>query len=233
MMDVKGDYLEGLGLARRSLEQSRGMNPHQLMHGTCPVIAALYELGRWEEIAPVLEEHLQAFLLDPAVECLFVRDGPVLGALLAAKSGQPARARELAALIPTQATEPEEASAWQSMLATALGHPDLAREMSRSKVIASYASAPNHARSMLEALIALEAWDELEQFLPVARRFVAGLAILGPCCDRAEALVRRHRGDKSAVELLERAEKSFEELHAGAELAATHALLSRWATRTG
>jgi len=80
---------------------------------------------------------------------------------------------------------------------------------------------------MLEALIALEDWDELESFLPLARRQVDGLAILGPCCDRAEALVRRRKGDQSAEELLRRAEQGFEELHAGAELTATRALLSR------
>src|SRR6267143_1386611 len=84
-MRVAGKYEEGLELARRSLELSRDTNPHQIMHGTAPVLEALYEMGRGEEMPPVLDEHLRAFRQDPAVECEFVRNGPVLGALVAAK----------------------------------------------------------------------------------------------------------------------------------------------------
>src|SRR6202521_2226056 len=33
---------------------------------------------------------------------------------------------------------------------------------------------------------ALEDWEALEEFLPRARDQVPGLALLGPCCDRAQ-----------------------------------------------
>ena len=223
-MNVTGDYVEGLRLARDSLELSRDTSPHQLMHGTCPVITALYELGRWEEIPPVLQEHLEAFRMDPAIECDFVRDGPILGALVAARSGQPGRARELGAMLPDPASELERATAWQSMLAVALGQPDLARQISEGTALKGRSFGPHHARAMLEALVALKDWSELERFVVLARPHTAGLAVLGPCCDRAEGLVRKQRGDQSAVDLLERAEARFKALKAGAELAATRKL---------
>jgi hypothetical protein len=201
------------------------MNPHQLMHGTNPVITALYEMGRWDEIQPVLEQHLGAFSQDPAIECFFVRDGPVLGALVAAKSGDLTRARELAAMLPDPASHPDRASAMQASLAIALGDPSLGRAISAARAVAGRQNGPHFARTMLGALVALEDWTELERFLPHARRQVSGLAILGPTCDRAEALLRRHRYDESAGELLEQAENGFAALDAGAELAVTRALV--------
>src|SRR5207244_11034856 len=112
VMDIGGRYEEALALARRSLQLSLDTNPHQIMHGTFPVIAALFELDRWEEIPPVLAMHVQAFEHDPAIECDFVRDGPILGAVVAARSGNPGRARELANLggAPDAATHRATAS---------------------------------------------------------------------------------------------------------------------------
>ncbi|HEX2680710.1 MAG TPA: hypothetical protein VHQ03_05405, partial [Candidatus Dormibacteraeota bacterium] len=224
-MDVKGDYLEGLVLARRSLELSRGMTQHQLMHGTNPVMTALYELGRWDEIPPLLEEHLRAFRIDPAIECGFVRDGPILGALVAARSGDLARAHELAALLPDPESESDRTSPLQSRLAVAFGQPSLARALSEGRALEGRQYGPHHARALLEALVALDEWNELERFVPQARRFVGGLAILGPCCDRAEALLRKHQADPTADVLFERAEKGFQALEARAELEATRALI--------
>ena len=224
-MNVTGDYVEGLRLARHSLELSRDTSPHQLMHGTCPVITALYELGLWDQIPSVLDEHLEAFRIDPAIECDFVRDGPILGALVAARSGQSARALELAELLPSPVMELERATAWQSMLAVALRQPDVARQISEGKALEGKSYGPHHARSMLEALVALEDWNELDRFVRLARPHADGLALLGPCCDRAEALVQESKGDQSAADLLERAEAGFEAFNAGAELAATRKLM--------
>jgi tetratricopeptide (TPR) repeat protein len=227
VMTVAGNYEEGLQLARKSLELSRETNPHQVMHGTCPVMMALYELGRWEDIPPFLEEHLQAFQLDPAVECDFVRDGPIIGAVVAARSGDLNRARALAGLLGDPMSEVERATAWQAMLEVALGQPENAREISSGKALEGRSFGPHHARSMLEALMALQEWDELERFVPLARRHVPGLAILGPGCDRAEGLVARARGDAvAATAALERALAGFDALNAGAEATVTRHLLT-------
>ncbi|HVS49303.1 MAG TPA: adenylate/guanylate cyclase domain-containing protein, partial [Candidatus Dormibacteraeota bacterium] len=193
-MSVAGQYEKGLDLAMRSLRLSRDTNPHQIMHGTFPVLQALYELGRWDEIGPILEEHLQSFAQDPAVECEFVRDGPVLGAFVAAKSGDLTRARELAGLLDDPMKDVDGASAWQARLAVALGEPDQGRRISNGKAFENRMYGPEHARSLLEALCALEGWDAVEKFLARARNQVPGLAVLGPCCDRAEGLLARARG---------------------------------------
>ena len=224
---LTGNYEEGLGLARRSLDLSRDTNPHHLMHGTYMVMLVLYELGRWDEIPPFLDEHLKAFRLDPAVECDLVRDGPIIGAVLAAKAGDLDRAHALKALIGDPTSEPERATAWQAMLEIALGHPENARQISSGKAIGRQSYGPLHARSLLEALVALEDWDEVGRFVPLARRQVAGLAILGPCCDRAEGLAARARGNgTTATALLERALRGFEALNAGSETMATRHLLA-------
>jgi hypothetical protein len=79
-----------------------------------------------------------------------------------------------------------------------------------------------HARALLEALTALKDWETLAGFVPQARRQAAGLAILAPCCDRAEGMLGRVSGDAAqASAAFERALAGFEALHARAELSAT------------
>lgn len=226
LMEFAGKYEEGLQLAWRSLELSRDTNPHQLMHGTYPILLALYELGRWSEMAPILEEHIAAFRLDPAVECMFVRDGPIVGGVVAAKSGDVLRARELLQLVGDPMADADGASAWQARLEVALGRPENARRISVGKALEGRSYGPNHARALLEALIALEDWDALAKFVPQGRGFVAGLAVLGPCCDRAEGILAGSRGDHVAARTaLERALSGFDALKAETEAAATRALL--------
>jgi class 3 adenylate cyclase/tetratricopeptide (TPR) repeat protein len=227
VMTIGGNYEEGLRLAMRSLELSRDTNPHQIMHGTNPVMTALYELGRWDEIPPFLDEHLRAFQLDPAVECDFVRDGPLIGAVVSARSGDLERARELGRLIGDPMAELARATAWHAMLEIALGHPENARLISSGKALEGRSYGPPHARSLLEALIALGNWDELARFVPLARRQVVGLAILGPCCDRGEGMVAFARGDRIAATAgFDRALSGFDALNAGAEAAATRKLMT-------
>jgi hypothetical protein len=190
-------------------------------------MSALYELGRWDEIPPFLDEHLKAFQLDPAVECDFVRDGPIIGAVVSARSGDVDRASELAGRLSNPMTEVERATAWQATLEVALGRPENAHQISSGKALEGRSYGPLHARSMLEAIVALEEWGELERFVPLARRHVRGLAILNPCCDRAEGLVARAHGDEmAAAAALERALGGFDALNAGAEAAATRKLLT-------
>jgi tetratricopeptide (TPR) repeat protein len=231
-MHVSGRYEEGLALARRSLELSRETSPHQMMHGTFPVLEALYELGRWDEIPLLLEEHLNAFRQDPAVECEFVRDGPVLGAMLAARTGNVERARELAGLLDDPMKHIDGASSWQARLEVALGHPEKGRQISGGKALEGRTYGPEHARAMLEALCALQEWNALEEFVPLARSQEAGLALLGPCCDRAEGLIASARGDSAAaVAALERALTGFMELKARTEADITRKALDLESSR--
>jgi class 3 adenylate cyclase len=228
VMNIAGNYEEGLKLAMRSLELSRDTNPHQVMHGTNPVMVALYELGHWDKIPPFLGEHVEAFRLDPALECDFVRDGLVIGAVVAVRSGDAEQARELARLVGDPMTELERATAWQAMLAVAMGDPIVARRISAGKALEGRSYGPHHARSTLEALIALEDWAELERFVPLARGYASGLAILLPCCDRAEALLERARGnDSAAAAAFERALAGFDALGARTELADTRKRLTQ------
>ena len=123
---ISARFEEGLELARRAHALSAGANPHQRMHATWPIIAALYHLGRWEEVLPVVDEHTEAFRQDPAPGCSFVRDGPVIGATMLAHRGALDRARALAAVVGPP-TDLATASAWQARFATAIGDPDTAR----------------------------------------------------------------------------------------------------------
>jgi class 3 adenylate cyclase/tetratricopeptide (TPR) repeat protein len=226
-MRTGGRYEEGLELARRSLDLSRDTNPHQIMHGTAPVLEALYELGRWDEVPPFLEEHLRAFRQDPAGECEFVRNGPVLGAMVAAKNGDLPRARELAGLLDDPMNDIDGASPWQARLEVALGEPENGRRISTGKALENRPFGPEHARSLLEALCALQDWDAVEEFLPLARNQVPGLAVLGPCCDRAEGLLAIARGNRSrSVVAFERALAGFAALKAGAEATATREMMA-------
>ena len=231
-MYIAGNYEEGLELALRSLELSRDTNPHQVMHGTCPVMEALFELYRWDEIGDFLEEHLSAFRLDPAIECDFVRDGPIIGAAVAARLGDSDRARELGGLIGDPTDDIERATAWRARLAVAMGQPELARRISTGKALEGRSYGPQHARAMLEALSAMEDWEDLARFVPLARVHVPGLAVLAPCCERAEGLVAQARGDdQAATAAFARAVAGFEALNARAEVATTRKMLGHGATR--
>jgi hypothetical protein len=150
-----------------------------------------------------------------------------VGAFVAAKNGDMKRARELADLLDDPMTDVDRASAWQARLAVAMAEPDRGRRISMGKALENRTYGPEHARALLEALCALRDWGALEEFLPAARKQVSGLAMLGPCCDRAEALLARARGDGAAsAAAFERALAGFEALKAGAEAAATREAMS-------
>ena len=52
---IKGDFGTGLELARRCHALTRDAVAHQRMHVTWPLLAALYHLGRWEEMFPSMQ----------------------------------------------------------------------------------------------------------------------------------------------------------------------------------
>jgi tetratricopeptide (TPR) repeat protein len=190
---ISARYEEALDLARRSHALSVGANPHQRMHATWPIIAALYHLGRWEEALAVVDEHVEAFQQDPATGCSFVRDGPIIGAAILAHRGKLDRARALAALVG-EPTNLATASAWQARFATASGDPETARRISEDKARERRLYGEQHLVALLEALAALKDWPAVVELLPEARARVDGNALLGPVCDRVEGLAHAQAG---------------------------------------
>ncbi len=226
-VNLAARFEEGAELARRCHELSVDTNPHQLMHATWPRLAALYHLGRWQELTPLVEEHMAAFSRDPAIECQFVRDGPVIGATVLAQTGAPRRARALAAVAGDPMAEPETASAWQARYALASGDPETARAIAADKALEGRMYGPQHALVLLEALLALGDWAAVAEFLPAARASVAGNALLAPHCDRAEGLLHGERGRRlDAARALRKALARFEELRIPFEAARTRERLA-------
>jgi DNA-binding SARP family transcriptional activator len=221
-INISGRFEESLELARRSHALSVDASPHQRMHATWPLMAALYHLGRWSELLPTVDEHVAAFEQDPAVICQFVRDGPVIGATVLAHRGELKRARRLAAMVGEPMHDLDSASAWQAQFATASGDPETARRLSVDKAQDPQLYGPQHALTLLEALVALEDWPSVGEFLPQARARVAGNALLAPACDRAEGLARAQVGRPAeAGRALRRALARFERLSVPFEAART------------
>jgi hypothetical protein len=210
---IKGDFETGLELARRCHALARDAVAHQRMHVTWPLLTALYHLGRWEEMFPIAEEHMSAYAKEPAVECHFVRDGPLIAASALAHMGEMDQARSLAAVPGDPATDPDTASAWQAWYLVASGDPEAARAIAGPKALEGRSYGPQHAMALVEALVALEDWSALDEILPHARAATAGNALLEPFCDRASGLMTAACGDRRSARMhLVRALSGFEKL---------------------
>jgi hypothetical protein len=210
---IKADFETGLDLARRCHALARNAAAHQQMHVIWPLLAALYHLGRWEEMFPVAEEHVAAYQKEPAVECHFVRDGPLIAASALAHMGELDRARSLAAVPGDPAARPGTASAWQAWYLVASGDPDAARAIAAPKALEGRSYGPQHAMALIEALVALEDWRALEEAIPHAQAATAGNALLKPFCDRASGLMTAAGGDRRSAKIhLVRALRGFEKM---------------------
>jgi tetratricopeptide (TPR) repeat protein len=116
----------------------------------------------------------------------------------------------------------DSASAWQAFYATANGDPETARQLSADKAQEPQLYGPQHALALLEALVALEDWPSVGEFLPQARARVAGNALLAPACDRAEGLALAQAGRPAeAAQAIRRALAGFERLSVAFEAART------------
>jgi class 3 adenylate cyclase/tetratricopeptide (TPR) repeat protein len=233
-VSIVADFEEGLELARRAHRLAANGSPHQRMHATWPILAALYYLGRWDESLLFVEEHMRAFGEDAALECQFVRDGPVIGATIHAERGEPERARALAAAVGDPLGRVEGATAFEARLAIAIGDPASARTISRGKALEGRLYGPQHALTLLDALIAEEAWSEVADLIPKVRAAVAGNALLEPWCDRAQGFVALQAGRPAdAAESFRRAIETFGRLKVPFEAARTEMLLAPLAAAEG
>ena len=236
--DIRGDYEQALAHARSSYAVARELFPHDRMHGTFFVMACLEQLGRWSEIEPYLDEHLQ--LLDgpeAGASCPYIRGGPLVGALALARLGDVRRARELAA---ADAREPRPPRAGRggtrrsSRSSSATPAPagsspsgwcasGAGRRRRRSRTRRSPSSRPSRRRATT---------TRCSRFLPTARAASGYLAVLTPTCDRAEGLARAAAGDARAAEaLLTRAVAGFDRMSLPLQAARSRERLAAGASR--
>jgi DNA-binding SARP family transcriptional activator/class 3 adenylate cyclase len=231
---IKGDFETGLELARRCHALARDAVPHQRMHVTWPLLAALYHLGRWDEMFPIADEHMTAYAQEPAAECLFVRDGPLIAASALAHMGEMDQARSLAAIPGDPAAHPDTASDWQAWYLVASGDPEAARAIAGPKALEGTSYGSQHAMVLVEALVALEDWKALDEILPHVRAATAGNALLEPFCDRALGLMAAACGDRrSARKHLVRALSGFEKFKVPYQATRTRQIMAALTTARG
>ena len=231
---IKADFETGLELARRCHALAPDAVPHQRMHITWPLLAALYHLGRWDEMFPILDEHMAAYAQEPAAECLFVRDGPLIAASALAHMGEMDQARSLAAVPGDPAADPATASDWQAWYLVASGDPAAARVIAGPKALEGRSYGSQYAMVLVEALVALEDWSALDEFLPHARAATTGNALLEPFCDRASGLMTAACGDRrSARKQLIRALSGFEKFKVQYQATRTRQVMAALTTARG
>ena len=232
LIEMSARYEDGLELGRRAYALTReDAGPHQLMHVTYPLLAALYHLGRWAELDELLDEHVAAFRAEPAVHCHFVLDGPIIGAVIKLRQGDDAAAAELAGLAAEAPVQSTSASAWQSYFAAVSGEPETALALSADKMREGRTHGPQHALAVIEAHVALADWETLRSILPHARADISGNALLGPWCDRAEGMAAAADGKRDhAAAALARAIGAFDHLGVTFEAARTREEAAKFAS---
>lgn len=225
IMCVQGRYAEVSELARRAAALARLGGPHARMHATFLTISAAYHRGRWSELLPELQEHLDALLEDPDSHCPFVRGGTALGALALAQMGDRERAAEVASRVPIDDASPGMVDGLLARYAVAFGDARSAKELA-GRVLAT-ADEPEAAVAMIEALASLQEWEALLSFVAEAREMAGGMAFLEPVCDRAEGLAEAATGNRwRALESLRGALGAFESLSVPFEAARTREFIA-------
>ena len=231
VMDMEGKYEEALELGRRSYALAKTLSLHEVMHATYLLMYGLLMLGRWSEIDPLLDEHLDAWKKEADMSCPYVRGGPFFGAAALAWRGEVGRAREITATLPLDSDAPGLPEALAGLVKLACGDAAAARDEAQRALAAGvppkYGEPPFDVLVMLDALVTLRDADGLRNFLPTARRAERALAILPPACDRAEGqLASLSDAPAQASERFERAIAAYEQLGASFEAARTKELLA-------
>ena len=225
LLCIQGRYAEVSELARRAQILARGAGPHARMHATFLTIGAAYYRGRWSELLPELENHLEALREDPESRCPFVRGGTALGALALAQLGDRERAAEVASRVPFDDGSPGMVDGILARYAVAFGDPTSGRQMAVS--VLAGADEPEAAIAMIEALASQQEWETLREFVPTARPMADGMAFLEPVCDRAEGLAEAATGNRwRSLESLRASLGAFESLSVPFEAARTREFIA-------
>jgi DNA-binding SARP family transcriptional activator len=224
LMEIEGEYLPSLPHAEHSLEIARGLTRHELMHGTYTVMNALYHLGQWEGLDALAREHAEALAQEQGIGCPYSRVGPVVAATALTHQGRLEQAAEFAATLTPNLDRPALPEALLARYLVARGDAEAGLELSERILGRSIYAEENsfEVLAKLDALVALEDWSALSDFLPGARSFSEGLALIAPASDRAEGMVHAATGDSGAAEdLFRRALRSFERMGVAFEAALT------------
>src|SRR5437588_5023181 len=230
-MDVEGRYEDGLESMERSYQLGRQIAPHDLLHATHGLLYGNATLGRWQLIDALHDEHLEGFQKDKDMSCPFVRGGLLISSAIFAHRGDLVRAKEIAALVPMNWSEPALPEALHGFVLLALGDAVAARQEAE-RILAvkrrlTYEEAPLEAVLMLDALLALRDVEGLRAFLPEAERIREAVALLGPDIVRAKGLMRLWEGDAAGARpLLESALTEYERLAIPFEAARTREYLA-------
>src|SRR6202171_4789925 len=155
----------------------------------------------------------------------------MLSAAILAHRGDLERAKETAALVPMNWSEPSLPEALHGFALLAIGDAAEAKEEAQRILAAkrrlTYEEAPLETVLMLEALVALHDAEGLRAFLPEAERIRQAVAVLGPAMDRAAGLMRLWEGDANGARpALERALAEYEWLGNPFEAARTREYLA-------
>ena len=225
-MDIGGDLERELKLARQALEQAREAPAHDHMHATYFVMAPLYRLGRWDEIEPVVMEHLAAFDEETVdMSCPFTRSGPVVGAIVLERLGRAEATRMAAERIAPNEHEPGLVEAWMAERAMRAGDAVAARDIAARTmglVRDTVLEPPYEVPVLVEAIASLSDWQALDAILPQARVNASRIAWLTPAIERAEAMRLMADGDRTrARAAFERALATYRRLGMVAEETAT------------
>jgi hypothetical protein len=202
------------------------------MHATGFVIAALFWMGRWQDLVPVLDEHVAAFALESDTKCELLHGGILAGASLLEHLGDHDAARELVGMAaPFSPSDPlwgGYADGWRARFQILAGDPLDGLQRAEAVFASAHPWPRFHAATVImEALISLDDRDALTEFLPTARDLREGLAILPPTCDRAEGHLAAADGDTpKALRLLGLALEGFERLGVPFEAARTREALA-------
>jgi class 3 adenylate cyclase len=218
LMWVAGEPAPMIEPLEGSLVLGRELRAHDVNHSTTNLMAALALSGRWDEIPPVIDEHLAAFDDQPDGSCPFAMSGFPLAAIFHARRGSP---DEGLALLEKKTPESEwpvgMVEALRAMARLELGDAATARDEARRVLDTgerNYAEEPAIEVLVLpNALVALEDWDGIRSSLAELRARQDLVAMGRPTLDRAEALARAADGDRAAaVQLLAAAITRFDAL---------------------
>jgi class 3 adenylate cyclase len=228
---MAGAFDEMLPVARGLMASGHELEPHDVLHSTCLVMACLYYTGRWDELLEVLQEHERLFALEHDMSCPYTRGGLMVGALTYAHRGDEERANALIELLWRKSEAPLGFSDGLMALAmVVVGDRDRGLELARSTLNAARRNSaeepPVEILALLEGLSTPEVdVDALPDVIATARERHGELALLLPAADLAEGRLAASAGDTERAEtLLARAASGFHGISVPDEAAARAAL---------
>jgi class 3 adenylate cyclase len=204
LVDLGGTFERALGLAWEIRGLAVDSSVHERMHASYLVMSILYRMGRWQELLPLVDEHMAAFEQETVdMNCPFTRGGPVVGALTLELMGRTDAASEVAKSIFPNLEEPGLVEGWMAERALRGGDPEGAVDIARASV--AFGRGPTieqpfyELAPLVEALAALGHWDELDEVLPAVRAQAGNVVWIAPAVERAAATRFAADGDSIAA----------------------------------